>query len=217
MNKMLDLTTRDLLNEFGKGTGMTGAGASAALGAIAATQILLSVCKLTTAKEKYATVHGPLQEIQEQLENKYLAMLEGIMQADAATIENMLRLRSLRDGETDAEKKEILKQQAAKTLEGAAATMLKLCSTCLEIMPMAIQVHDTGLKSAQGDVIMAFSGLLSSASSGLYACLINIRAAKDATWTTKIQEQVHTAYGRLHEYRHIFSGKLEVLYTKTLG
>jgi formiminotetrahydrofolate cyclodeaminase len=217
MDKMLDLTTRDLLKEFGKGTGMTGAGASAALGAIAATQILVSVCKLTTAKEKYAVVREPLQQIQEQLEGKYLAMLEGVMQADAATIGNMLRLRSMRDMETDAEKKETLKQQAAKTLEGAAATMLKLCSTCLEIIPMAMQVHDTGLKSAQGDVVMAFSGLLSSASSGLYACLINIQAAKNAAWTARVHEQAHTCYGRLHEYQHIFGGKLEALYNKTLG
>ena len=186
---MLDLTTRDLLNKFGKGAGMTGAGASAALGAIAATQILVSVCKLTTAKEKYAAVQEPIVEIQEQLENKYLAMLEGIMQADAATIENMLRLRSLRDAETDTDKKENLKQQA----------------------------HDTGLKSAQGDAAMAFSSLLSSASSGLYACLLNIQAAKDAAWTAHVQEQVHTCYGRLHEYQHIFSGRLEALYNKTLG
>ncbi len=217
MNKMLDLTTRDLLNEFGKGAGMTGAGASAALGAIAATQILVSVCKLTAAKEKYVAVHAHVLEVQEQLENKYLAMLEGIMQADAATIENMLRLRSLRDAETDTDKKENLKQQAAKTLEGATNTMLKLCGTCLEIIPMAMQVYDTGLKSAQGDAAMAFSSLLSSASSGLYACLLNIQAAKDAAWTAHVQEQVHTCYGRLHEYQHIFSGRLEALYNKTLG
>jgi formiminotetrahydrofolate cyclodeaminase len=105
MTHLLDMPAKELLKEFGKGKGMTGAGASVALGAIAATQILVSVCKLTAGKETYATAHAPLADIQQKLEAKYIPVLEAIMQADAVAVENMLRLRLARDNEPDEAKK----------------------------------------------------------------------------------------------------------------
>lgn len=214
MSSLLQLPVRDLMNEFGKGPGMTGAGATAALGAIAATQILISVCKLTRGKEKYAPVHEELARIQQELEKKYLPLFEGIMQADATAVENMLNLRLQRDMETDIEKKEILKRQADKALEGATITMLKLCNSCVDIIPLSLEIYEVGLKSARGDTGMAFSSLLSSASSGLYAALINMQAAKGAPWTTRLREQMQTCFGRLHEYQYIFSGRLAALYNQ---
>lgn len=214
MSRLLDLPVRDLMNEFGKGAGMTGAGATAALGAMAATQILVSICKLTAGKEKYAPVHEETSGIQQDLEKKYLPLFEGIMQADAAAVENMLRLRLQRDQETDTDKKEVLKRQAGKALEGATVIMLKLCNTCIDVMPLSMELYDIGLKSARGDTGMAFSSLLSSASSGLYAALINIQAARGAPWTTRLREQVQTCFGRLHEYQYIFSGRLAAMYNQ---
>lgn len=214
MTHLLDMPVKDLLKEFGKGKGMTGAGASVALGAIAATQILVSVCKLTSGKETYAAAHEPLAGIQQKLEAKYIPVLEAIMQADAAAVENMLRMRLARDNEPDEAKKEALKQQAEKMLEGATATMLKLCNTCIDIIPLCMEIYDIGLKSAKGDTGMAFSSLLSAASSGLYATLINIKSAKGATWTVGLRDQVQTCFGRLHEYQYIFSGRLAAIYNE---
>lgn len=214
MSQLLDMPAKELLKEFGKGKGMTGAGASVALGAIAATQVLVSVCKLTTGKESYADAHAQLAEIQQKLEAKYIPILEAIMQADAAAVENMLRVRLERDNETDAEKKEALQQQAEKMLEGATTTMLKLCNTCIDIIPYSMEIYDIGLKSAKGDTGMAFSSLLSAASSGLYAALVNIKAAKSAAWTSGLREQVQTCFGRLHEYQYIFSGRLAAIYNQ---
>lgn len=216
MSHLLDMPAKELLKEFGKGKGMTGAGASVALGAVAATQVLVSVCKLTAGKEAYADAHAQLAEIQHKLESKYIPVLEAIMLADGAAVENMLRVRLARDNEPDKTKKEALQQQAEKMLEGATATMLKLCNTCIDIIPLCMEIYDIGLKSAKGDTGMAFSSLLSAASSGLYATLINVKSAKGATWTVGLRDQVQTCFGRLHEYQYIFSGRLAAIYNDVI-
>lgn len=215
MSHLLDKPAREMLAEFGKGAGMKGAGATVALNAIAATQILISICKLTSSKEKYISAHATMKETQQVLENKYLPRLERTMQADATTVENMLRLRMLRDSETDPEKKQALKLQAAATLEGATVTMITLCTDCLEIIPLALEMHQIALKSAQGDTIMALNSLLAAATSGLYASLKNIQASKNAEWVLEKREIVTISFGRLHEYQYILSGKLAALYNNT--
>ena len=128
-----------------------------------------------------------------------------------------MRLRIQRDKETDPAKKEVLKQQATAALHHATDTMMSLSETCIEIIPMALQIYRRGLKSAQGDSGIALSNLLSAASSGLYATLKNIQASKDKEWAATKHEQVETHFGRLHEYHYIFSGRLETMYNKTWG
>lgn len=215
MATALDTTTRTLLNEFGKGIGMTGAGSIAALSALSGTQILISVCKLTNGKEKYADAQPEILEIQQQLEGKYLQKLESILNDDITAVKNMLRLRIQRDKETDPAKKEELKQQASAALQHATDTMMSLSETCIEIIPMALQVYRRGLKSAQGDSGIALSNLLSAASSGLYATLKNLQSSKDKDWAESKRSLVETFFGRLHEYHYIFSGRLQSMYNKT--
>lgn len=212
MNKILDNTTRDLLNQFGKGQGMTGAGSIAALSALSGTQMLVSVCKLTTGKERYAEAQADVKEIQEQLENVYIPRLESILEDDIAVVKDMLRLRIQRDKETDEMKKQELKIQAQQALVQATDSMLSLTETCIDIIPMALHIYRRGLKSAQGDSGIALSNLLSAASSGLYATLKNIQSSKDKEWAASRYEKVETFYGRLHEYHHIFTGRLESIF-----
>lgn len=213
----LDKSTRDLLNEFGKGIGMTGGGSIAALSAMAGVQILSSVCKLTAGKEKYLTIQPDIQEIHQKLQDVYLPKLETVLDADIAAVKNMLRLRIQRDKENDVEKKQVLKVQAQDALHTATDTMLQLSETCIEIMPMALFLYSRALKSAQGDSGIALSSLLSAASSGLYASLKNIQSSKDEAWRSTKQQQVETLMGRLHEYNSIFTARLESIYTKAFS
>lgn len=209
---ILDITTRELLDKFGKGPGMTGAGSIAALTALSGTQMLISVCKLTTGKEKYADARADMLEIQQQLENKYFPQLESILEADILAVKNMLRLRLQRDKEDDEAKKAELKIQAEQALVQATDSMLALTEICIDIMPMALHIYRRGLKSAQGDSGIALSNLLSAASSGLYAALKNIQASKQQDWAASRYEQIETYYGRLHEYHHIFTGRLQSIF-----
>src|SRR5690606_29946199 len=95
-----------------------------------------------------------------------------------------LRQRIKRDKETDPVKKEEYRLQAMHELEIATATVIDLCDTCLNIIPMALQLYKVGLKSAQGDSAVALNTLLCGASSGLFTSLINIRLAKGSSWVT---------------------------------
>lgn len=216
MATLLDLSVKELLEEFGKGKGMTGAGATAALGALSAAHILVSVCKLTTGKEQYASVQQDISALQQQLETVSIPALQACMQADADAVRDMLRLRILRDKTTTEAERNELAQQALAALEPATDSMLQLSTTCLEIIPAALQLYNIGLKSARGDVAMAFSSLLSAASSGLYAALKNIHAARGAAWTSDRRSQVETCFGRLHEYQYIFNGRLARLYNQAM-
>lgn len=213
----LDKSTRDLLNEFGKGIGMTGGGSIAALSAMSGVQVLLSVCKLTAGREQYVNIQPDIQEIHQKLQDTYLPRLEAILDADIAAVKNMLRLRMQRDKETAAGQKEELKEQAQDALHIATGTMLELSETCIEIMPMALFLYSRALKSAQGDSGMALSSLLSAASSGLYAALKNIQASKDYDWRISKKEHTETLMGRLHEYNNIFSARLESIFAKAFS
>lgn len=217
MAAILDASARQLLNDFGKGKGMTGAGSIAALGALSAAQILISVCKLTSGKETYKEVHTDIQALQTVLEETYLPMIEGLWEADVAAVKNMVVLRIQRDKTEESEQKEALREEALKALVPAADIMIQLCNACLEMIPMALQVYDTGLKSARGDSAVALSTLLSAASSGLYTALINIKAAKNSPWAINMRQQVETDFGRLHEYQYIFNGRLTALYKDVMG
>ena len=215
MENLLDITGREMLDEFGKGKGMTGSGAVTIMSAMSAAKLLVSVCKLTSTKEKYKHVLSEINEIEEILEKQYLPELEKIMHMDVATVKQMLKTRLKRDQETDAAKKEELKKLASAQLEDATDTMMDFCRLCLDMIPMALQVYRTGLKSAQGDSGVALSSLLSCAGSGLFTALINIQNAKAAEWTQSKRTEVETFFGRLHEYQYILSGKLARMYNET--
>lgn len=214
MSQMLDLTGKQILSEFGKGIGMPGSGSVAALSVLSATQLLISVCKLTLNKAKYNNVHAEISEIQTQLLN-HLPKLERILNDDGAAVKNMVHYRVLRDKETDPAKKKELALRATNELEKATDTTIELCDTCLEIIPLGLQVFRVGQQSAKGDSAVAVNTLLSGAFSGLYMTLLNIELAKNATWTASKRSNLEKFFGRLHEYQYILSGKLAALYNKT--
>ncbi|HEY9177181.1 MAG TPA: cyclodeaminase/cyclohydrolase family protein [Flavipsychrobacter sp.] len=215
MSYLLDLPAKQMLEVFSKGIGMPGSGCVAAFSALSGVHLLVSVCKLTTTKERYKDVHEEIARIQAELENTYIPRLAAIVDEDAAAVKEMLRYRILRDKETDEAKQEEYRQQATEQLKRATATMMDLCSTCLDIVPMVLEVYDVGLKSARGDTAVVFSNLLSGAASGLYTVLINIKHAKGSDWATATRAETETFFGRLHEYQYIFSGRLAAMYNNS--
>lgn len=212
MSDLLELSAKQILSEFGKGIGMTGSGAVTILSAMGGVQLLVSVCKLTCGKERYRQHHEEVTTIQQKLEEEYLPLLNKIMADELDIVQTMLRNRIKRDKETDAAKKQEYKDLASVHLEQATDSMLTFCKTCLDIIPMALHIYNTGVKSAKGESGVALSNLLSGASSGLFTALLNIKSAKNAAWTGSKRTEVETYFGRLHEYQYIFSGKLAALY-----
>lgn len=215
MKNLLEMTGREMLAEFGKGKGMTGSGAVTVMSAMSGAELLISVCKLTCSKERYADFHDEIADIQQILQTHYLPELEKIMKLDLLAVSQMLKYRIQRDKEADPAKKKEYKELANEQLENATDTMMDFCRLCLDIIPMALQVYRVGLKSAQGDSGVALSSLLSCAGSGLFTALINIQNAKGAEWTNTKRTEVETFFGRLQEYQHILSGKLARMYNGT--
>ena len=210
----LQLSTEELLHAFGKGIGMTGAGSVAALSALSASQMLVSVCKLTLLKDTYKAQHEEAGNIRQQLENDFLPQLQSIFNKDSEIVGRMLKYRIQRDKAEDDALKAEYSLLAMAELEKATDNMMELCRICLDIIPRALYLYNSGLKSARGDSGVALSNLLSAGYSGLYTALVNIQSAKKIAWTAAKNDDIETYFGRLHEYQYIFFGKLTSIYNK---
>lgn len=204
-----------MFDELGKGKGMPGSGCVSLISAISGLQLLMSVCKLTLAKDKYEHVHEELSKIVSDLDEDYLPKLTRLCDEDVAIVHELFRIRGLRDKETDEAKKEEYKKQALAQLRKATESVADICGTCLDIIPGALFVYDKGLKSAKGDAAVVICNLLATVAGALYMTLFNIKLAGENDWVHDIRSEVETYFGRLHEYQYIFSGKLAGLYNKT--
>lgn len=214
-DKLLDMTVGELMSEIGKGKGMTGSGAVAALSAIAASELLVSICKLTLNKDSYTDVHADMNDILDKLENTRLPLLRKVLSDDARIVSDMVLSRIKRDKETDLDLKERYKQESLDMLEEATDSVLDLCDVTMEVIPMGLFISKVGLKSASVDATVAVNTLIGAASSALYMVLSNLKASKNQVWVEGKHSEVELYFGRLHEYQSILNNRLAMLYTKT--
>lgn len=213
-SNILEQPTNELLQYFGQGAGMPGSGGVSILATMASTQLLASVCKLTLDKPKYAAEHEEVQTILTSITNTYLPRMEQLMVGDIAVVKNMLQARIQRDQETDADKKEILKQKAQAMLEGATNTVLQYCKICIELLPKSLYIYHNGLRSAQGDTAAVVSQLIAGANAALYAAMVNIKAGKEATWVTNKKTELTEHIKLLEEYSGQFDKELSTKYNQ---
>lgn len=213
-DKLSILSTRDLLNEYSKGKGMPGSGCISVLSAMSGVSLLISVCKLTLAKEQYSAVHDEMAKVKSELEEEYLPKLNDLYNSDETLVKEMVSLRLQRDYEENEQKKKEYENAAMYKLRMATESVADICGTCLEIVPSALFIYDHGLLSARGDSAVAMSNLLSTISGNLYMILFNIYAAKKSEWVYDLRSEVETYFGRLQEYQFVYNGRMASLYNK---
>lgn len=201
--QLTDKTLSTVLKEFGMGQGMPGSGCVAALSAISAAELLASVCKLTLDKKSYHAVYNEVSTILLALEQNYIPKLNALMQGDIELVDEMFRLRALRDNEQDPEQKEAYRKQASAQLRKATTSTIQLCDTSLQLLPHAIYIYDNGLKSARGDTGVVICNLAGTASGALYMSLLNLKAGKNAEWVKQERatlDPLLKQYGKYNEY-----------------
>ncbi len=213
--KLLDMTVGELMSEIGKGKGMTGSGAVSVLSAISASELLVSICKLTLEKNKYSDVHKDMREMLDRLENSRLPLLREILDGDVRIVSEMVLARIKRNKEKDEDLKSKYTQEAWSMLEEATDSVLDLCDAAIEVIPMGLYISKVGVKSARADATVAVNTLISTVSSGLFMALSNLKASNNTEWVDGKHSELEVYFGRLHEYQSILNNRLANLYNNT--
>ena len=152
------------LDELAAATPTPGGGsASAYVGAMAAA-LLAMYAGLTSTKKTYASVRAQMERVHERaLQIKDL--LSAAVEEDALAFEAVLEAGRLPKGSPE---REVAMQRAR---QGAARVPMSVAELCAEVLRLAREVMDLGLKSARSDVTVA-SFLAQAAIKG---ALLNVR------------------------------------------
>ena len=102
IQQYLDLPAKELLEKFGEGRHVPGSGSAAALSALLATELMITVCKLTQRKEGYSRVHKDFEYIQNQIETVYKPKLIDLFNNDIVVFGEVSDIRMRRDAEVSA-------------------------------------------------------------------------------------------------------------------
>jgi len=198
----LTLPTSELLEQFGAGRHIPGSGSASALSALLACELMSTVCKLTCAKPNYASVHKDLSYILEQIQTDYKPELIKLFNRDIQVFSEVSELRRKRDDETNPAEKGKLTRAENERMKEATEIPLQICDVCLKLITHALNIFDSGFKSARGDSGVALSNLLSAISGSLFISFLNLKTGKHAKWVENLRteaEKIALQYNGIHK------------------
>lgn len=199
--QLLSLSADELLDEFGAGKPVPGAGSAAALLGILACKLCLTVIKLTKQKDSYEANWSQVSSIESQIVGRVEPKLYQVFQKDSEVFAEVVLARQKRELELNSEKREQLDFEELLSLREATELQLEVCETCDEICEFAISLFDLGYQTARGDSGTAMSGALSGAMSALSICYLNLRKFTDDEWASTIRMKCDDLLQRLERLK----------------
>ena len=155
MNKQYEtLRVNELLNELGKGEGMSGSGGAAALSALMGAELLVSVCRITLQKEQYVEVHEEIRDVLRSLTEVHAPMLKTLMQQDVDAVRTLVKENEITD--------ELI------------TTPIAIGTRCFDVLQLGLVLFDKGYKVMKADVAVALSLNLSVAQSSVFITKENL-------------------------------------------
>jgi formiminotetrahydrofolate cyclodeaminase len=174
--QLITLRTDKLLEEFGAGNEVPGAGSAAALMGILAGQLCLTVIKLTREKDEYSDVLLQLGFMERRLE-VFEEKLKDSFQRDTEEWAYVIEVRRKRDAALKgSEERRQLAEQARLLTEKSTDILLEISSNCLEVSKEALDIFNVGYQSARGDSSVAAWGALAGAKSALATAYLNLKS-----------------------------------------
>lgn len=207
--KLLDLSTKELLKKFGSGNHKPGSGSAAALQGMLSAQLIRTVIDLTNEEKRRAKyVHSlpELLQIYKDIENRIYPQLEKLFQEDSTQFGKAIELRVARDKEADPKVRQSLGQQALQALVPATQLPIEIAKLCLELGHSASIVFENGFKSARGDSAVALNGASSAVGGCLSIIELNLLSFVPNDWTRRIRLEI----GELkYDYENLISKSQE--------
>jgi len=198
-----EYSTKQLLDEFGKGGHKPGSGSAAALLGMVSAKLILTVIKLTKERgrgERYKANLSKLLIIQAEIDQRIFPELERLFHEDSVRFAEVIKLRREAKKTKDWYKKKQIQERALLALQPATEIPVEIANLCLELADFALSVFDHGVQKARGDSSVA----LNSALSGVVGCAsivdLNLLSFGSDDWTDKIRNQtklIREKYDRL--------------------
>ncbi|MEO1031880.1 MAG: cyclodeaminase/cyclohydrolase family protein [Bacteroidota bacterium] len=214
--KLLDITTKELLEKFGAGNHKPGSGSAAAFQGMIAAKLLVTVISLTNKKKRrsnYSEVLPELLRMDKEIQDRIFPELTRLFHKDSIQFDKTIKLRKDRDEEDDLYKKNQLSRQALTELKIAVDIPLDIASLNIELADIAEYVFDNAFQSARGDSHVALSGAIS----GLAGCLSIIQlnllsfGNDEAIWMKQIISATNNLKAIYQDLHSKANSKIEVL------
>lgn len=149
----MEKSIRSFAGELGKGKGMKGSGVAVGMSALMATQLLLSVCKITNGKKGYEGVSVEITRL--------IPVLD-----DAASVFTRLM------GQDEQVVAEYLRTKMATT--SMLDVPIELAHHSIEVLALGIPLMNKGVRIMRGDVMTALQLLLSASVAALFIVKENL-------------------------------------------
>lgn len=179
----LTFSAKALLDMFGAGKHIPGAGSAAAHSGLLAAQLVLTVCKLTITKETFQAHHQSLAEISKRIESVSIPELERLLDADAAAFNLVHAERIAQKNAPDPLQQRLHRDAENRLMKSAVVIPLEIAAICMEIVDYAENVFDVGLPYVRGDSGVALCSAVSSVLSCIFIVNLNLKKFTQNHWT----------------------------------
>lgn len=190
----LELSAKELLDAFGKGSHIPGSGSAAAFSGLMAIELMKTVLLLTISKEAYQKHHGEFQIFLNKLTEQSKQKFTELFNEDIKIFHQVSYYRRLRDKAKFDDERRDHNSTANEKLREATDIPLEICENSLDLLPIAFSIFDNGFKGARGDSGVSISNLLSAAQGALFVVFLNLRSFQKSKWKDeKMQRSVDLA------------------------
>ena len=162
---LLDISTEELLEKFGKGKHVPGSGSAAAFQGMISSKLLVTVISLTCdikRNKSYSIVVPELLNMLEKIQERIFPELTKLFYNDSYHFDRAIKLRTERDKAKDHAIATNLERQAQKELKIAIDIPLEIAALNIELAEMASYIFDNGWKAVRGDSQVALNGAISA-------------------------------------------------------
>ncbi len=162
---LLDISTEELLEKFGKGKHVPGSGSAAAFQGMISAKLLVTVISLTCDKKReknYGAVAPELLKLLTKIQERIFPELTDLFHKDSYHFDRAIKFREERDKADDPAIATNLERQAQDQLKIAIDIPLDIASLNIELAEMASFIFDNGWKAVRGDSQVALSGAVSA-------------------------------------------------------
>ena len=193
----LSKPTIELLEDFGKGKAAPGSGSASALMGLLASQLIITVCSISSTKTIREKHHPKFMEIKSDIVDGIEPKLRNLFEEDAAVFERVFQLRVERNNSSDKPIKLMKDCESNQLLETATDYLFEIVELCLKLIEYGVFILEHGSHHVRGDSGAAINASLAGASSGICIANVNFIKLKDSQYAKLNVEKCKNLNDRL--------------------
>lgn len=204
-DKYLKSDVKELLRLFGSGEPIPGSGAAAALQALLAAYLVLTVVKISSEKQSQAGNLRTLAQFSFRISSYIAPRLRALYLEDIAVFGEVVPLRKQRD-KSIKQNKAAITRRINRRMSEATAIPDQVAGLATELLQMGEFLYERGYQVVRGDSGASISAALSSLLSCSFVMTLNARTLARSggeSWAEQAairQREAMAAVGRISRY-----------------